>query len=96
MILKFIGLTNGGPHEASGKYLVYYDPNAHRPDGSYDGGTLLTTNNINEALDIPIERLVKIWKSEPRCPCHRTLANGQSNRPLTAFDITIGPKSDVK
>ena len=87
--LKLIALASGEEHEMAGQYVVSYDPQYHHPDGSYDGGNLVCTGNPDEAGDFTPAQAIKLWRSGPTCKCHRMRLDGQPNRPLTAFTISM-------
>jgi hypothetical protein len=90
MTIKLIGLVTGDDHPASGRYVVCYDAEEHRPDGGYDGGYLATTGNPNMAKRFETaEAAWRYWRSGPTCRCHRTRPDGEPNRPLTAFTAEI-------
>jgi hypothetical protein len=89
MIIRLLGLCSGEPHESSGRWVVYYDPEHHNESGRYDGGELLTTCVRAEATNYSIEEAFRLWQSGPTCACHRKRADGQPNRPLTAFNVVL-------
>jgi hypothetical protein len=87
--LRFVGLANGDPHEITGHYLISYDVEWHLPDGSYDGGNLVTTPHpAKAALFTPFEAF-RLWHSSPSCKCHHWRQDGQENRPLSAFTVEV-------
>jgi hypothetical protein len=87
--IRLIGLVDGSPHRSSGQYIVLYDPDYHLPDGSYDGGALACTPDLQEASRFTMAEAVALFRSGPSCPCHRLRPDGRPNRPLTAFTVVI-------
>lgn len=87
--ILLIGLASGGWHEAVGQFIVSYDPEYHLPDGSYDGGDLVCTRDPMQARLFEMREALELWKAGPTCSCHRTRADGQPNRPLTAFTARL-------
>jgi hypothetical protein len=88
------------PHHAAGQYVVSYDPEYHLPDGSYDGGALVCTPLMEEATLFEFIDAVLLLRAGPSCFCHRLRADGEPNRPLTAFDAKVAtrvaaPEPDV-
>lgn len=90
ILLKITGLAEGPGSPQDGKYIVNYDPDWHRLDGTYDGGHLLVTSEPAEAKDFgdAVEAL-DYWKAIPNCACHRVRADGKFNRPLTAYTVEV-------
>lgn len=75
----------------SGRYLVSYDPNYHWA-GGYDGGLLITTPNPQDAFQFPnAETALEMWRREPTCRCHGLDWDGEPNRPLTAYTVSVEP-----
>jgi hypothetical protein len=73
-----------------GQFLKSYDPEAH--DGR---GSARWTNNLNEALTFSSQvEAARLWRSIPRVRPKRS--DGRPNRPLTAFTVLIGPRSDFE
>lgn len=74
--------------ELNGTYVKHYDP-SYWPDRSvpYDGGRLVTTLDRNDAkhFDTPIEAF-EYWRQS-----FGNRPDGQPNRPLTAFTVTVAP-----
>jgi hypothetical protein len=95
MYLRLIGLTDGSPHDAAGEYVVSYDPDYHLPDGSYDGGDLVTTPLIEKAGIFTPEEAMATYQASPKCDCHRLRPDGEPNRPLTAFDVEMYQPSET-
>ncbi len=87
--IRLVSLTRGGEHPAAGKWIVSYDPEAHLPDGSYEGGVLITTDDPAKATLFAPEAAYAVWMAGPRCACHRLRPDGKPNRPLTAFNVEI-------
>ena len=89
-VLQLTCLVDGGHHEYAGSYLVSYDPDVHRPDGTYDGGQLIVTRDKDEArMFVSWSEAFHCWRSSPSCLCHARRQDGLPNRPLTAFDAAI-------
>jgi hypothetical protein len=89
-LMRFVGAANGYAHAIDGTYLQSYDPEAHWPDGSYDGGRLEVTADPAKARVFPdVESALACWKSGPTCACHRLRVDGYPNRPLTAFSAVF-------
>jgi hypothetical protein len=87
--LRLLTLATGQVHEYSGQFVVFYDPEFHNEDGSYDGGLLKTTLNLAEAARFDFDDAIALWKSGPTCECHRLRPDGGLNRPLSAFNAEI-------
>ena len=88
--LRIVGRVDGQPSEFDGKYIVDYEPELHDPDGNYDGGVIDVRDNRSDAdVFATMEESAEMWKRGPSCECHRTRADGQPNRPLTAFTVEI-------
>lgn len=90
-ILKLVSLADGSMDLHCGRYVAFYDPAFHHPNGDYDGGRLLTTAVPEEAMSFPtpIEAL-ELWRTVAPCACHNTRADGKPNRPLTAYTAMLG------
>lgn len=91
--LRLVGLSDGSTHELSGQYVVSYDPEYHN-GAEYDGGFLVCTPDPEQAPLFSVLEALGIWKSGPTCQCHRLRADGQPNRPLTAFDIEVAGQEE--
>jgi hypothetical protein len=89
MYLKLVGLITGEPHDYAGQYVVSYDADHHLPDGDYDGGRLVCTPDQAKATDFTAADAFRTLQSSPHCICHHLRADGQLNRPLTAFTAEI-------
>jgi hypothetical protein len=96
MRIRLVSLVSGGTHEHSGRYLISYDPEFHLPDGTYDGGRLITTPDREQATEFDFQQAVILWRSGPSCSCHRLRADGEPNRPLTAFNVEISRGGEAK
>lgn len=86
-IIKFIGCRE--PHKVVGKFLRSYDP-APAPNSSrYDGGDLMTTEDMALAkkFEEPSEAYLLYLATAPY-PFH-VRPDGKPNRPLTAFTIEV-------
>ena len=92
MVVHFICTADGSASPFDGGYLLHYDPEAHKPDGSYDGGLLETTKDPAQAQQFSdIMEALEAWRTGPTCPCHALRCDGKPNRPLTAFTIEVMP-----
>ena len=92
MIIRFVCMADGAVSPYDGEYLQGYDAEAHRPDGSYDGGVLVTTPDPAKALRFAdAGEAFLAWKKSPSCACHSMRSDGKRNRPLTAFTIAMVP-----
>lgn len=87
--IRLVELAAGTPHSMSGQYVVSYDPDYHLPDGSYDGGALACTPELERATRFEFAEAVELIRSGPRCLCHQLRPDGSPNRPLTAFTVEI-------
>jgi len=86
--IRIVCLASGyDDPELSGMYIVSYDPEYHYHGGCYDGGDLRVTRDRSQAALFDIDAATALWKSGPTCECHRLRADGQPNRPLTAFTV---------
>ena len=91
MKIYFHSLRTGGSHPVTGNFLVSYDPEVHRPDGSYGGGNLFITLDPSKARNFAsFEEAIELLKSSPSCTCHALRPDGKPNRPLTAFNCELG------
>jgi len=89
-LLHLIGLVDGGYHVYADSYVVSYDPDAHRADGTYDGGYLIVTKDKAKArMFVSWSEAFNLWRSSPSCLCHARRQDGMLNRPLTAFHAQI-------
>lgn len=87
--LRLLRRADGGPHDASGSFVVSYDPHYHLPDGQYDGGYLITTRDPNAATLFTLAEAFNLWRSGPVCECHHLRPDGEPNRPLSAFNVEM-------
>jgi hypothetical protein len=87
--IKLLGLVSGDPTEFDGQYLVDYDP---RPLVDKDGeeGEFIhldtTTDPAKARLFCSVEEAYLFYRS----PSGRLRADGEKDRPLTAFHAEIG------
>jgi len=79
----------GASDPLDGQFVVAYFPDTHLPDGSYDGGELVTTPDERRAGQFTTEEALALYQAQPSCRCHRLRADGKPNRPLTRFHIEI-------
>lgn len=87
IVLRVICRVDGARTEADGRYIVEYDPTLswHNADRSYK---LITTADITKARGF--DNLPEASRYIHRvCPNFPTRADGQPNRPITAFTIEI-------
>lgn len=90
MTIKLLGTASGRTHKNANQYVVSYDPDYHLPDGSYDGGALETSPDITKAKVFDgLVDAYNYWYQSPKCQCHSFRADGQPNRPLTAFHLVV-------
>src|ERR1700741_4219048 len=55
----------------NGKYVAQYDPTVHLPDGGYDGGLLVLTDNPHKALQFPdAGAAMQKWMQPAGGACH--------------------------
>lgn len=100
-VIKLLERVDGKETEHTGRYLVYANPDTHAADGTYDGGTLITTEYPQHAqLFADAGAALEYWRTPVTCACHRLRSDGKPNRPLTAYTATIedaptGPVSNV-
>src|SRR5690242_5463101 len=86
--IYLIGLASGQSHPHCPGWVKYYDPSYVRPEG-YDGGILVVTQNPLEAMTfLTAQEAFEKWK-ETAPPPHDIRPDGQPNRPLTAFSVTV-------
>jgi hypothetical protein len=84
-VMQLVGLANGdgSPHE--GEFLVEYDPPAMRADGTYEGGNIVTSRDMAQALQFADPgALLECWRQT-----NGTRPDGKPNRPLTAYTVEI-------
>lgn len=80
-------LADGTPFERTGQYVVEYDPKKLLPDGRYDGGLLTTTYDITKAREFHShDELFEYWRQT-----HGLREDGEPNRPLTAYCVSVIP-----
>lgn len=87
VVLRLIETASGQPTEYDGKFVEFYDP-TYCPEGmDYDGGILLVTSDIHQALQFKnaAAALAK-WRES-----YGIREDGEPNRPLTAWSIEILP-----
>lgn len=83
-IIRLVSTVAGVATEFDAKYVKKYDPTYVRPEG-YDGGILEVTADPKEALRFPdFEAAMTAYRQ-----AFGTRADGQPNRPLTAWSIEI-------
>jgi len=88
MRLRLISME-GESDPLDGHYVVDYFPDTHEPDGSYDGGDLVTTTDESLARQFTTEEALALYQASPSCACHRLRADGKPNRPLARFHVEI-------
>ncbi len=94
VLLKLLSLADGSLDAHCNRYVVSYDATAHRPNGSYDGGQLLTTDDPQKAQQFAsLTEALEVWKQAAGCHCHPR-ADGKPNRPLTAYTATVVPSPE--
>lgn len=86
--MKIVGLAGGQATPFDGEYLQDYDPDREGtdPEGNPMRCHLVTTRDVTEArLFASLQDLMACWKRQAKERPVR--ADGQPNRPLTAFTI---------
>jgi len=89
VLLKLVAPLGREPVREDGQYVVSYDPDYHLPDGSYDGGVLVTTPDPAQATRFSSLAAYALWMSGPSCRCHHWRPDGKRTRPLTHWSILI-------
>lgn len=87
-VLRIIGLINGPATEFDGQYLVEYDPTTPSvsPDGIPMTAHLRTCPDLAGAHVFRVgSDAVDLWRS----PSGRTRPDGERDRPLTAFTVSL-------
>jgi hypothetical protein len=91
-VIQIIGLINGGGTGFDGQFVVEYDPGRDGRDpitGQPMMCHLVTTPDIDKATRYSAVEAFELWRSvDPMLPFR---ADGQPNRPLTAFNVAIQP-----
>ncbi|HYT08960.1 MAG TPA: hypothetical protein VEL77_15050 [Rugosimonospora sp.] len=97
VVLLFHELAATGERtEYTDRYLVSYDPSHHWANGDYDGGLPVTTPDPRDAIQFAdAGAAMEMWKRGPSCRCHRLRPDGEPNRPLTAYTVSVEPVSAV-
>lgn len=89
-VLKLLERIDGVADGHTGRYLVYFSPDTHLADGTYDGGTLVTTEFPQHAqLFADAGAALECWKMPTTCACHAGRPDGKPNRPLTAYSALV-------
>ncbi|UQX13410.1 RNA-guided endonuclease TnpB family protein [Candidatus Mycobacterium methanotrophicum] len=96
-IIRIIGLVDGTPTDFDGQYVVEYDPSrvgaqpvTGRPMRLFH---LVTTPDIGRATRFALAEAVHVHRAvDRRDP---TRADGELNRPLTAFTVDFEPATEV-
>ena len=87
VVLRLVGTAAGKPTEFDGKFLEYYDPSYCPKNLPYDGGALLVTPDLNQAMQFKdAAAALEKWRES-----YGVRADGQPNRPLTAFSVEVVP-----
>jgi hypothetical protein len=88
-VIQLLGTAAGETTEFDGKYVVHYDP-TYVDAGGYDGGILEVTTDRSKAQRFPDKRAAfEKWR-EP----FGIRQDGQPNRPLTAWTVSIIPAEE--
>lgn len=92
VVVKIIGMANGGPSPFDGRYLVEYDPerDGEAPDGRPVIAHIATSEKLEEAQRFPgFAAAGECWKRV--CERNPRRPDGEPNRPLTAFSVEFLP-----
>ena len=86
MIIKLIGLINGGSTPFDGQYLVEYDPTRQGvdPNGDPMYAHIVCTPDPAKALQLTFAEAAELWQKSAG-----TRWDGKPNRPITAFSVEI-------
>src|SRR5688572_29630491 len=87
-----LGTVTGEPTEHDGRYVMAYDPTVDRPDGTYDGGILITTPDIRLAKRYKgvNDAYAEWYRPHPT----RKGVKGKPERPLTAWNVSFPDAPD--
>lgn len=89
VLIKVLGLVNGGSSEFDGQYLSEYDPSrkSYSPSGLAMMCHMRTTSNPDKAMQFEhIVSAIKLYQKN-----HGLRPDGHPNRPLTAFTVAFEP-----
>jgi hypothetical protein len=90
ILIRILAKASGGYDLACGQYLSKYDPNGYEGRGKFQ-----TTPWPNEAMAFPDqEAAMRFWKQQSKVKPLR--ADGQPNRPLTAYTIEVVQHPNVE
>lgn len=84
VMIKIIGLVNGGYHPLSGQYVIAFDPTIRR-DGTVWLDT--TTDPAKATRYADAGAAFELWRAVS--PNRPRRADGQPNRPMTAFTVSL-------
>ena len=94
IVIRILNRVDGGLTGFNGKYVAKYDPTAHWPDGSYDGGILEVTEDPAKALQFrDAMEATETWKRMPGCKSWTGSHSGSVRRSLTARTTWSGVAS---
>jgi hypothetical protein len=83
-VIQCVGLAvHAGQPDPAGQYLQSYDPEAHGGRGHAEWTPDLASARVFPAVEAAFE----CWRAVPVCAPYR--ADGQPNRPLTAYSVTF-------
>lgn len=96
-IIRIVGLVDGTPTDFDGQYIVEYDPSrvgthpvTGRPMPVFH---LVTTPDIRRATRFVASDAADLYRAIDRR--NPTQANGEPNRPLTAFTVELDPATEL-
>lgn len=97
VIIRLVGLVDGTPTDFDGQYIVEYDPSrvgthpvTGKPMAVFH---LVTTPDIRRATRLGASEAMNLYRAVDRR--NPTRADGEPNRPLTAFAVDIEPAPEL-
>lgn len=86
VVMRILGRPDGQPSPIDDQYLERYDPNGHNGRGD-----IRTTRDARAAMRFTSSAdALECWRTQADPPHHRR-ADGQPNRPLSAYSVTMEP-----
>lgn len=84
-VIKILCLADGTPTPSDNTYVKSFDP-----DGFNGRGQLTTTPDVGRAKQFSTQvEALRFWQQQSKV--NPTRPDGQPNRPLTAYSVTIDP-----